>query len=127
MFRIKHLMDSVDPDDGERLWVESIGLTKDLVDWCKVSHVTSHLGPPRMLAEWFDEHPDGYEFFRGCYHQQLQTSAYRDSLQAMACFARLHNITLLHQGDFPDRNTATALYEFLVELEAYCPPEKPGK
>ena len=54
MFRIKHLMDRVEPEDGERLWVESIGLTKDLVDWCKVSHVTSHLGPPRMLAEWFD-------------------------------------------------------------------------
>ena len=121
MIKIKHFMEAVEPDDGQRLWIEPGGLTKDLMEWCGVTHVASHLGPPRMLTQWFEEHPDGYEFFRGCFHQQLQQSGYRDSLQALACFARRENITLLHQGDFPDRNSATALYEFLSELESYWP------
>ena len=124
MFRVKHVMDPIEPEDGERLWVESVGVTKDLAEWCGVAHVASHLGPPRVLADWFEEHPDGYDFFRGCYHQQLQTSAYRETMQSMACFARRYNVTLLHAGDHPERNAATALYEFLTELEAYCPKEK---
>jgi hypothetical protein len=33
------------------------------------------------------------------------------------------NVTLLHQGDDCEHNTATALHEFLSELEAYCPRE----
>ncbi len=33
------------------------------------------------------------------------------------------NIALLHQSDDPAHNSATALYEFLSELEAYCEPE----
>jgi hypothetical protein len=28
-----------------------------------------------------------------------------------------------YQGDDPGHNTATALHEFLSELEAWCPPE----
>ena len=32
-------------------------------------------------------------------------------------------LMLLHTADDPCHNSATALYEFLAELEAYCPPE----
>ena len=125
MIKIKHFLAAIELDDGERIWIEPIGLTRDLQDWCQVTHIACHLGPPRMLGDWFEEHPEGYEFFRGCYHQQLQRSGYKESLQAMVCFSRRHNVTLLHQGDNPDRNCGTALHEFLSELEAYCPPEKP--
>jgi uncharacterized protein YeaO (DUF488 family) len=37
--------------------------------------------------------------------------------------AQKENITLLHQGDDASHNTATALYEYLSELEAYLQPE----
>jgi hypothetical protein len=30
----------------------------------------------------------------------------------------------LHQCDDPIHNSAMALYEYLTELEAYCPPEE---
>ena len=43
--------------------------------------------------------------------------------QRLACIAMRHPFTLLHTGDDAIQNTATALYEFLSELEAYCPPE----
>ena len=55
MIRIKHVMDAVEKDDGQRIWVEPIGLTKDLREWCKVAHVLTHLGPPKALWDWFDE------------------------------------------------------------------------
>lgn len=124
MIKVKHFLDAIEPDDGERLWIEPIGLTLDLQEWCKVTHVASHLGPPRMLADWLNEHEDGYEFFRGCYHQQLQQSGYRESLQSLACFARQNTLTLLHHGDQPDKNSGTALREFLNELEAWCPKDE---
>ena len=68
-----------------------------------------------------DEHPDGYEYFRGQYHECLSKGPYRTALQQLACAAMKENITLVHQGDDPQHNTATALHEFLSELEAYCP------
>ena len=40
-----------------------------------------------------------------------------------ACAAGRENFTLLHAGSDPLANSAIALYEFLSELEAYCPPE----
>ena len=30
MIKIKHFMETREDDDGDRLWVESVGLTKDL-------------------------------------------------------------------------------------------------
>ena len=45
MIKIKHFMDAREEDDGERLWVEPTGLTKDLVEWCAVDHLLPHLGP----------------------------------------------------------------------------------
>ena len=121
MIKVKHLLEAVEPTDGKRIWTEAFGLTKDLCQWCKVDHVLPHLGPPRKLWEWFDEHPDGYEYFRGQYHECLSKGPYRTALQQLACAAMKENITLVHQGDDPQHNTATALHEFLSELEAYCP------
>lgn len=123
MFKIKHLLDSVEADDGTRLWVEPIGLTRDLRQWASVDCLATHLGPPMGLWQWFQEHPDGYEYFRAMYHENLGAGPHRTALQELCSAAQARNITLLHQGDNPTRNTATALYEFLSELSSYCPPE----
>jgi uncharacterized protein YeaO (DUF488 family) len=123
MIGIKHLLDSIDPADGRRIWVEPIGLTRDFIEWCQVHHLLTHVAPPEALWRWYQSHPDGYEFFRGRYHAWLAQGPYVPALQELACSARAQNITLLHQEDDPARNTASALQEFLSELEAYCPRE----
>lgn len=123
MIKVKHVMDATESDDGARLWVEPIGLTKDLVEWCKVDHVLPHLGPPVRVREWFEEHADGYEFFRARYHEWLNCGPHLKGLQQLACTAMRENFTLLHDGEDPSKNTAVALFEFLSELEAYCPPD----
>jgi len=124
MIKIKHLMDGTEKADGERLWIEPIGLCKDMQKWCKVDHVLPHLGPPRELWEWYEEHPDGYECFRAKYHEALQKGPYMKALQAMAQAAQRETFTLVHQGDSDKENTGTALYEFLSELSSYCPPDE---
>lgn len=121
MIHVKHLLDEVKSEDGERIWVEPIGLTRDLREWCRVDHVLPHLGPPRQLWDWFAEHPDGYDYFRSCYHECLGKGPYREALQQLACAAMRETFTLVHQGDDPEHNSATALHEFISELEAYCP------
>jgi uncharacterized protein YeaO (DUF488 family) len=123
MIKVKHLMDERESDDGHRLYVEPVALTKDMTEWCSVEYGLSHLGPPMKLWEWFEEHPDGYEFFRARYHEFLAAGPYKDVLQRLACLAMRENFTLLHTGDDACHNTAAALHEFLSELEAYCPPE----
>jgi len=119
MIRTKHFTERIEREDGQRLWVEPIGLTKDLAELCEVHHVLTHLGPPVELWNWFDAHPDGYEYFRSRYHEHLQSGPYRAALHAMARAALIEDFTLVHQGDDPEHNTATALYEFLIELQAY--------
>ena len=121
MIKVKHFLDVIERDDGQRIWIEPMGLTRDLREWCKVDHVLPHLGPPRELWDWFDEHCDGYEHFRGCYHEALTRSRYRPALQQLACAAMRENITLLHGSEDRDHNSGSALHEFLSELEAYCP------
>jgi uncharacterized protein YeaO (DUF488 family) len=123
MIKIKHVMDAVEKDDGQRLWVEPIGLTKDLVEWCQVHHILTHLGPPKKIWKWFDEHPSGYEYFRGKYHEALQKSTHVPALQALAQAGQKENFTLVHSGDNEAENSATALYEFLTNLQAYSKPE----
>lgn len=123
MMKVKHLMDAAEADDGQRLWVEAVGLTKDLRNWCKVHHVLPHLGPSAQLADWFDEHPDSYDDFRGQYHEALGKSPYKGALVKLAQTAAKENFTLLHTGDDPQHNAATALYEFLSELGAWTPRE----
>src|SRR4051794_7416559 len=121
MLKAKHFLDRIEADDGPRLWVERIGLTKDFQEWCQVEHVLPHLGPPRDLSTWFAEHPDAYEDFRGRYHEWLSHCPHRTALQRLACDSLKWNFTLLHAGDDGDHNCAVALREFITELEAYCP------
>jgi uncharacterized protein YeaO (DUF488 family) len=123
MIKVKHVLDAVEPCDGQRLWVEPHGLCKDLREWCKVDHVLPHLGPSVPIWRVLEEHPDAYEYFRAKYHDQLRHSQYRVALQQLACASRRETFTLLHQSDDAEHNSATALYEFLSELEAYCQPE----
>ena len=123
MIKVKHFLEAVECDDGQRMWVEPIGLTKDLAEWCKVDHILPHLGPPRHLWDWFEKRNGDYDYFRGCYHEALAKGPYRTPLQQLACASMKENITLLHQSDDPEHNTATALHEYLSELEAFCPNE----
>ena len=71
MIKVKHLMDAIEPDDGQRIWVEPVRLTSDLRDWCRVDEMLCQFGPPTALSEWFEEHQDGYDFFRAQYHEAL--------------------------------------------------------
>src|SRR5690349_20153566 len=117
MIKVKHFLEPVEEDDGQRLWVEPIGLTREVQEWCKVDHVLTHLGPPKAIWEWFGEHPDGYDAFRGEYHEALSRGAYKSALQQLARAAQRETFTLLHQGDDAQQNSAVALHEFLSELE----------
>src|SRR3954454_17969198 len=99
MIKIKHFMDAREDDDGERLWVEPTGLTKDLVEGCSVDHLLPHLGPPAELALWFEEHPDGYEYFRGNYHEHLNHNGLRKALWQLAKAGLTENFTPFPPGD----------------------------
>lgn len=121
MIKAKHFLDQIEADDGPRLWVESIGLTKDLQEWQSVDHVLTHMGPPRDLWTWFAAHPANYEDFRSRYHEWLSDSPYRSALQRLAWESMKTNFTLLHASDDPLHNCATALREFIAQLEAYYP------
>lgn len=123
MIKIKHLMDELEDDDGQRLWVEPIGLTKDLQEMCQIDHILPHLGPPKKVWNWYQSHPDGYEFFRAKYHEALMRGPYKPALQSLVTAGRNETFSLVHGGDDPAKNTATALYEFLSESEAYIKPE----
>jgi uncharacterized protein YeaO (DUF488 family) len=70
-----------------------------------------------------EEHPDAYDYFRARYHEQLRNSPYATALQSLACASRHETFTLLHGSEDEQHNSATALYEYLSELEAYCKPE----
>ena len=122
MVNIKNVFDASEATDGQRIWVEPFGLTKDLREWCDVQYVLPHIAPPMKLWQWFQEHPDGYEYFRGEYHEFLSHSPYKAALEQLVRAAVADNVTFLHQGDDPAHNSATALYEFLSELEAYLEP-----
>ena len=124
MIIVKHLLDAVEVGDGQRMWVESIGLTKDLREWCKVDHVLTHLGPPKPVWQVLESHPDAYDFFRARYHEFLAKSQYKPALQALATAGLRENFTLLHQSDDAEHNSAIALREFLSELEAYSPKDE---
>ncbi len=119
MIKVKHLMEAQEKEDGQRLWVEAVGLTKDLREWCSVDHVLTHLGPSADLAAWFEAHPDGYEYYRGKYHESLVSSPYRAALLQLAKASAAENFTLLHAGEDSTHNAATALYEYLSELGAW--------
>src|SRR5437764_10540202 len=123
MIKVKHVLEASEAGDGQRIWVEPIGLCKDLREWCRVDHVLPHLGPPMNAWKVLEEHPDAYDFFRAKYHDALRRSQYRTALQSLALASRTEDFTLLHQSDDGEHNSASALQEFLMELESYCKPE----
>lgn len=123
MIKVKSLFDQVEADDGARLWVERIGLTRDLVEWCRVDHHLPHVAPPEELARWFENHPDEYQEFRGRYHEWLNQSDLREPLGELACAAIDSTFTLLH-SDERKSNAATALAEFLAERQGWCEESK---
>ncbi len=119
MIKIKHFLEASETDDGRRMWIGPIGLTRDLQEWCEVTQVLPHLGPPRGLWEWFQEHPEGYDYFRALYHEALAGGQYRAVLDDLSVSSLRENFTLLYQEDDPVHNTATALYEYLTERQAH--------
>lgn len=122
MIKVKHLMDDVEPDDGERIWVEPIGLTRDLQEWCGVHHVATGLGPPLDVWLWFERHPKDYHLFRSFYHDHLAHRRDRAGLPALAALSLHSNLTLLHQGRNPCENSAAALSEYFEAIGARVAP-----
>ena len=122
MIQVKHFMDACAREDGPRLWVEPIGLTRDLLEWCEVDLLLREFAPPRILWEWFDERPGlgRYQVFRRGYRAYLLQGPHRTSLADMAHLALEGDLTLLHQGKDGTYNTATALREVMEELSV-CP------
>ena len=119
MIKVKSLFDKVEADDGVRLFVEPVGLTRDLMEWCAVHHVLSNVAPPRKLAQFLDGRPERYDTFRGQYHEWLQGSKFVPALNELAGAAKNENYTLLHTGDDTERNVATALAEYLTERQGW--------
>jgi uncharacterized protein YeaO (DUF488 family) len=124
MIQVKQLFDAVEKDDGLRIWVEPVKLTLDLIEWCKVDQLVTQWGPTMELSRWFETHPTGYEYFRAKYHDLLGKGTHRKAMLHLVALSRNQTVTLLHQGDDPVQNAATALHEYLAELDAYVPPEK---
>jgi uncharacterized protein YeaO (DUF488 family) len=124
MINVKHLTDSIEPTDGSRIWVEPIGPTEDLIESRQITYTLCRVAPPQDLCDWLDLHPEGYDSFQVQYHEWLNKSHFKPALQRLAREARHEKITLLHQSSDPQRNSATALQEFLIELEAYSSPDQ---
>ena len=53
-------------------------------------------GAAQALWEWFDEHPDGYDYFRARYHGDLAQSKYKPALRQLAQAGARETFTLLH-------------------------------
>lgn len=119
MLRVKHFLDRVEPEDGYRLWVEAIGVTRDLRELCSIQHVLSHLGPPVALWMWYEEHEQGFEYFRSKYLKHLADGPHREALLELGSAARREHFTLLHQSDDPIHNTASVLAEFINSLQPH--------
>src|SRR5262245_50739152 len=114
MVKVKHLMDDVEPDDGQRNWVERQKQARELGERWPVDHVLPQLGPAMKIWSVLEAHPDAYEFFRSEYHQQLRNSPYRVALQSLAVASRKENFTLIHAAEDGDHNAAMALFEYLT-------------
>src|SRR5436853_5227867 len=116
MIKVKSLFDAVEKSDGQRLWVEPIGLTRDLRSWCSVDHILTHLGPSMQIWKILEEHPDAFDYFRSHYHDQLRGSPYKAALHALARAALQEDFTLVHASDDAEHNVAVALQQYLEEL-----------
>src|SRR5205085_11876700 len=119
MIKVKNLFDPVERSDGQRLWVEPFGLTRDLRGWCSVDHILPHLGPSMQIWNVLQEHPDAFDYFQAHYHDQLKASPHKAALHALARAGLQEDFTLIHSGEDDERNAAVALQNFLNELAAY--------
>ena len=120
MIKIKHFLDVIENDDGQRIWIEPIRCVNELAEMCRIDQQLLQLAPPTRLWEWLQEHPAGYDFFRARYHEYLKSGPHHELLMQLTRQSLAQPITLLHQCDDAQQNTAMALYEYLTELEAYC-------
>lgn len=120
MLQIKSLFDKPEPQDGLRLWVGPIGLTKDLAQWCNVDRWLKEGSPTAVLGQWFEEHPQGWDYFRGMHHEELNRNGYVRELRSLSLRSSKENVTLLYGETNPEQNSAVSLYEYLVELQAYA-------
>ncbi len=124
MIQIKNLFDAPEPTDHVRLWVGPVALTRDLTEWCRVDRWLKEGSPSPELAEWFEEHQGGWEYFRGKHHEQLDRNGADEVLRQLSRRAMKETVTLLHAESDPTENAAVSLYEYLVELQAYCSDEQ---
>jgi uncharacterized protein YeaO (DUF488 family) len=116
MISVKNIFDTVGPHDGLRIWIEPVRLARNLAEWCEVDFLLPEIAPPKALWDWFELHPSHYEIFRQRYQDCLSDSSLAPVLEQLALSGIECNVTLLHEGDDPHRNTATALHEFLAAL-----------
>ena len=114
MIKVKSIFDTVEQDDGVRIWVEPIGLTRDLQQWCDVDYVLPQVGPPLRAWNELRERPERYDYFAAKYHAFLVQDARRTLLAQLAALGASRGLTLLHQGDDPCQNSATVLFEHLA-------------
>lgn len=119
MIKVKHLMDPIEDDDGLRIWVEPIGLTRDLAEWCHIDNVIAPLAPSQRTI-FVATHSEGFDYYVARFHQELRTSPQAGTLKALAMASRVENFTLIHASDDPAQNCAMALFEYLAELAAEC-------
>jgi uncharacterized protein YeaO (DUF488 family) len=113
MIKVKSVFDPVERDDGLRIWVEPIGLTRDLQQWCDVDYVLPQIGPPLRVWNELRQKPDSYDYFATKYHAFLNQEPRRATLAQLVALSASRDITLLHEGDDPHQNSAVVLFEFL--------------
>ena len=81
MIKVKHFMDEVESDDGKRMWVEPIGLTRDLLaaaDQMLVPALTNmkdsqFLGPFLLSEKLVKNLPSGVQSLEGAWIQRFMT------------------------------------------------------
>jgi uncharacterized protein YeaO (DUF488 family) len=119
VIKIKHLMDEVEDDDGVRMWVEPINLTRDLQEWCEVDVVLAPLAPCQSLIHALAGDAETFDSLMIRFHDELRRSPNADTLRSLAIGSLTETFTLLHASDDNAQNCAVALFEFLVELASH--------
>lgn len=119
VIKVKHLMDALEEDDGVRIWVEPIGLTRDLAEWCSIDNVIPQMTPSQKTI-FVATHAEGFDYYVQRFHEELRKSPQAPTLKALAMASRVENFTLIHASEDPAQNCAMALFEYLAELAAEC-------
>ena len=120
MIKVKHLMDPLEEDDGLRIWVEPIGLTRDLQEWCYIDNLLMPLTASQRTIFAATRDTEAFDYYVARFHQDLRNSPHAATLKSLAAASRNENFTLIHASDDPSQNCAMALFEFLAELASEC-------